>query len=72
MRRLAYRDMPCKQTIKCFLLFVPFFVLAVLSGSIYDDLHSNNIPDTVPSPKLTKAGQGITAAMVSGLVSGFC
>jgi hypothetical protein len=53
------------QALKCFLLFVPFFVLAVFSGSIYDDLHSNDIPDTVPAVKMTKAGQGITAVIVS-------
>lgn len=53
------------QTLKCFLVFVPFFVLAVYSGSIYDDLHSNDIPDTVPAVKMTKAGQGITAVIVS-------
>jgi hypothetical protein len=59
------------QTAKCFLVFVPFFVLAVYSGSIYDDLHSNYVPDTVPAVKMTKAGQGITAVIVSELQQ-FC
>lgn len=54
-----------KQALKCFLVFVPFFVLAVYSGSIYNDLHSNDIPDTVPAVEMTKAGQGITAVIVS-------
>lgn len=53
------------QTLKCFLVFVPFFVLAVYSGSIYDDLRSNYVPDTVPAVKMTKAAQGITAVIVS-------
>jgi hypothetical protein len=57
------------QTLKCFLVFVPFFVLAVYSGSIYDDLHSNYVPDTVPAVKMIKAGQGITAVIVSGFLS---
>jgi hypothetical protein len=54
-----------KQALKCFILFVPFFVLAVMSGSIYEELHTNDIPNTVPVVKLTKAAQGITAVMVS-------
>jgi hypothetical protein len=56
------------QSLKCILVFVPFFVLAVYSGSIYDDLRSNYIPDTVPAVKMTKAGQGITAAIVSWFI----
>lgn len=65
MRRANEMANSGKQTLKCFLLFVPFFVLAVISGGIYNDLRTNDIPDTVPGPKMTKAGQGITAAMVS-------
>lgn len=53
------------QTLKCFLVFVPFFVLAVFSGSIYDDLRSNYFPATVPALKMALAGQGITAVIVS-------
>ena len=56
------------QTLKCVLVVVPFFVLAVYSGSIYDDLRSNYIPDTVPAVEMTKAGQGITAVIVSGFI----
>jgi hypothetical protein len=57
-----------KQTLKCFLLFVPFFVLAVISGGQYDDLHSNGLPDTIPSRKTILAGLGITAVMVRRLL----
>ncbi len=53
------------QALKCFLVFVPFFVLAVYSGSIYDDLRTNEVPGTVPAVQLTRVGQGITAVIVS-------
>jgi hypothetical protein len=57
-----------KQTVKCLLLFVPFFVLAVLSGSLYNDMRTNDIPDTMPMLKVMMAGQGITAVMVRALL----
>ncbi len=59
------RAMSGMQTFKCFIVFVPFFVLAVISGSIFDDLRSNDIPITVPAVKMTMAGQGITGVIVS-------
>lgn len=63
--------MSATQVAKCFVVFIPFFILAVCSGSIYDDLRTNDVPDTIPAVKMTKAGQGITAAIVSGFYK-FC
>jgi hypothetical protein len=58
--------MSSTQLVKCFVVFIPFFFLAICSGSIYGDLLTNDVPDTIPAVKMTKAGQGITAAIVSG------
>jgi hypothetical protein len=53
------------QTFKCFVVFGPFFTLAVYSGGIYDDIRTNNIPATVPQQATLRTGQGIMAVVVS-------